>query len=504
MFARMHRARRNIAGLGAPLAAGLALAAACRKDEAAGPAPAPPRGSVLVITLDTTRADRLGCYGDARAKTPNLDRIATEGTLFEHAYTPIPSTFPSHSTIFTGLYPRSHGVHDNAVYVLAPERTTLAERLHERGFATGAFVSAFVLDSQFGLDQGFDVYDDEVDRPLYAGDAARVAATAEAERKRWEATLASAFQRRGDVTTDHALAWLKERGRAPFFLWVHLFDAHQPYQPPPPFDREFDPGYSGRMDGDARRFWQARAEGTLKRADVEHMQALYAGEIAFLDVQVGRLLDGLRAGGRLDDTLVVVVADHGEGLGEHQQIFEHNSELYEEAVRVPLLVRRPDASARGERVAALARTLDVAPTILEWLGLAVPSEMQGVSLLPFTDAAKERRDRAAGADEILLEALRERQINPVEHSLLGLRGPTLKAILTTAADGSVARTEVYDLDADPTERRDLAGTRPDRAAKLGERALALQRELPVPGGDCGRELSAIDNAALRALGYGGK
>ena len=460
--------------------------------------------NVLLITLDTTRADRLGPWGFAAAKTPRLDQLAADGTTFLEAFTPIPSTFPSHSSLLTGKYPQSHGVHDNAVYLLGPEQQTLPELLQARGYATGAFVSAFVLDSQFGLDQGFATYDDSVDLPLMAFDVKQLPKDLPADRKKWEATIATAYQRRGDATTAKALEWLGALGVQPFFLWVHYFDAHQPYQPPPPYDRAFDADYRGAMDGDQRKFWQALKKKQATAADKAHMEALYHGEIAWQDECVGRLLDGVRRVGRWDETLVVLTADHGEGLGEHRQLFEHNSEIYDEAVHVPLVVRRPDASGRGEKITHLVRTIDVTPTVLDWLGLPPEPAMQGVTLLPFTAADPATRAAAESPGEIVLEALRERQINVVERSLVGLRGDRFKLIVTLDRAGEAVKTELYDLVDDPGEQRDLASAQPERATRLREQLLKRLSDLPTPGADQARELGALDNAALRALGYTGE
>ncbi len=460
--------------------------------------------NVLLVTLDTTRADRLGPYGFAAAQTPRLDALAAEGTTFANAFTAIPSTFPSHSTLMTGKFPQSHGVHDNAVYLLGPEQITLAELLQARGYATGAFVSAFVLDSQFGLDQGFAAYDDKVDQPLMAFDVKKLPKELSEDRRKWEATIATAYQRRGDATTRQAVEWLGGLGAQPFFLWVHYFDAHQPYQPPPPYDRAFDADYRGPMDGDQRKFWQLLKKKQLGPRDKPHMEALYHAELAWQDDCLGKLLDAVKKVGRWDETLVVVVADHGEGLGEHTQLFEHNSELYDEAVRVPLIVRRPDASAHGERPTALVRTVDVAPTILDWLALPPEPAMQGHSLLPFTAADPATRAGAEGVEQVLLEALRERQINPVERSLVALRSDRFKAIVSLDRDGEAVKVELYDLVADPQEKRDLAPSQPDLAAKWRAEALRQLRELPPPPQDHPRELGALDNDALRALGYAGE
>ncbi len=480
------------------------LLAGCGDDPPA-PTPTQPIGrpvNVLIVTLDTTRADRLAPYGHTAAQTPRLAALAADGTLFQNAFTPIPSTFPSHSSLFTGKYPQSHGVHDNAVYVLGSEQTTLAELLKAEGYATGAFVSAFVLDSQFQLDQGFDVYDDHVDQPLMKFDVSKLPKELPKDRRKWEATIGTAYQRRGDATTKAALDWLGNLGSQPFFLWVHYFDAHQPYQPPPPYDRAFDADYRGTMDGDQRRFMALAQRGQLHAEDQEHMVALYDGELAWQDECLGRLLDGVKKVGRWDETLVVVVADHGEGLGEHPpQIFEHNSGIYDETVRVPLIVRRPDASVRGEQVAALVRTIDVMPTVLDWLKLAPDPAVQGFSLLPFTDADAARRAAAEVPGEIVLEALRERQINPTEESLVGLRSGAFKVIVTLNRAGEAVKTQLFDLAADVAEKRDLAPAQPARAERLRDEVLQRLVALRKPAASNARELDALDSDALRALGY---
>ncbi len=259
------------------------------------PAPATSRPglNVLLVTLDTTRADRLGCYGYAPGKTRHLDRLAVEGARFETVVAPAPITLPSHSSILTGLYPFEHGVRNNGNFYLAGRFETLATRLKARGYRTGAFVSSFILDRRYGLDRGFDVYDDRME-----GEYAQVV-TLQAER-------------RGDRTALALGRWIDERAKepeAPFFAWLHLYDPHEPYRPPHPFRDLFpkDP---------------------------------YDGEIAFIDAIVASVLDRLQAARLLDRTLVVVTGDHGESLGEHGET-THSMFLYEAAIRVPLVLWRP-------------------------------------------------------------------------------------------------------------------------------------------------------------------
>src|SRR5437773_4717836 len=221
---------------------------------------------VILVTLDTTRADRLGCYGRGGGTSPNLDGLARAGVMFRRAYSHVPLTAPSHSSLLTGLLPSRHGVHDNGGYVLKEEFATLAEQFVEAGYRTGAFVSAFVLDRRFGLARGFATYEDDVlqGRP--------------------EEILASV---RGEVTVDRALAWLRAPDPRPVFAWVHLYDPHFPYDPPEPYATLFK-------------------------------DRPYEGEIAYMDAQVGRLLGAVAERGR--PTLVAAIGDHGESLGEHQEM----------------------------------------------------------------------------------------------------------------------------------------------------------------------------------------
>ncbi len=289
--------------------------------------------NLLLITLDTTRADHLGCYGYAQAATPNLDRLAGEGIRFARVYAPAPLTLPSHSSIMTGLYPATHGVRNNG-HELASKWRTLAEILKGRGFATAAFVSSFSVDSRFGLGRGFDLYDD----------------TFEAQ-----ATLkgANAERRAGDTFARFS-RWLDGHAQDRFFAWVHYYDPHLPYDPPSPY-REGAPGRP------------------------------YDGEIAYMDHYVGAILEALEAKGLRGKTLIVVAGDHGEGLGDKAET-GHGIFLYEETLRVPLIINGR-AFPRPRIVESAVRLVDVAPTILEALGFkAEASGMEGQSLVPWIKA----------------------------------------------------------------------------------------------------------------------
>jgi arylsulfatase A-like enzyme/Flp pilus assembly protein TadD len=323
---------------GVAIAIGIALANAWtrrppRTDEdararLAGLRPAPSDLNVVVITLDTTRADRLGCYGFRPAETPHIDALADEGVLFEHATATVPLTFPSHSSIFTGLVPPHHGVRDNGGFFLDDRSVTLAERLEHAGWTTGAFIGAWVLESRWGLAQGFDEYSDRFQLSKY------------------KVVSLGTVQKRGDEVMDDALRWMEGAREKKFFAWVHLYDPHAPYDPPEPF---------------ASRF--ARQP--------------YLGEIAYTDQVVGRLTAWLRERGLMERTVIVLTADHGESLGDHGEN-AHAYFIYGATTHVPLIVRTP--WGRRGRSAAQVSSVDIMPTVLDLVGLPPQPGIDGRSL----------------------------------------------------------------------------------------------------------------------------
>jgi choline-sulfatase len=382
------------------------------------------RPSVLLVTIDTLRADRVGAYGGNTRLTPRLDGLAREGIVFEEAVASVPLTLPSHATILSGLEPPHHGVRDNGTYVFPQTRETLATRLQAAGYATGAFVAAYVLDRRFGLARGFARYDDAIER-------------------RQEGASVLESERRGETVVAAAEEWLGAQG-GPFFAWVHLYDPHAPYDPPPPF-----------------------REG--------HAGALYDGEVAYADACVGRLLEAARrrAGASL---VVVVLADHGESLGEHGER-THGFFVYQSTLRIPLIVAGPGVPA-GRRAPGPARTADVAPTILRLLGMDPPPRIDGSDLLA------PGRPRESYAETYYPRSL---GWSPLHSYRVG----PLKLI-------DAPRPELYDLSADPGERRDRASSDPAQVARLRE-ALARARQ-----GETSGERSASDPEVaerLRALGY---
>ncbi|MGD0783115.1 MAG: sulfatase-like hydrolase/transferase, partial [Candidatus Aminicenantales bacterium] len=365
----------------------------------------PHRPNVLLITVDTLRADHLGCYGYALAQTPCLDALAAEGTLFRDCAASAPITLVSHSTILTGLWPPAHGVRDNGTYTLGEKAVTLAERLKAAGFETRAFVSAVVLSRRYGLNQGFDSYDDD----LWAENDPKMFMIRERKAPR---TI--------DRVMDWFGTWKAEKKRAPFFTWIHLFDPHQPNTPPA---------------------W-ARALAPTP----------YDAEIALADRELGRLFDALKDAGVLDDTLVVFTADHGESLGEHGEK-THGIFIYEATIHVPLIIRWPRMFPRGQTVADPVRHVDIVPTILSALRLPGSKETQGVDLGPAA------RGRAFPSG---LPRYSESRLSELGFGMAPLYGIRLGTWTYIRAP----RPELYDLQADPRETSNVFAANPSVAARL--------------------------------------
>lgn len=314
---------------------------------------APPTPSVLVITLDTLRADELGAYGAAPSPSPEIDALAAQSTLYERAVSPLPMTRPAHFSLFTSRYPREHGVLNNKLS-LPESELTLAEIFAENGYRTGAFVAVAILSRSSGAGQGFDEHDPPSER-----------------------------QRSGDTVVASALAWLGSLDtQQPFFAWVHLFDPHLPYQQLDPALGVVDPAMLEdlpQVDWPGLYRIARENDGDIPRRVLDHARSLYRSEVAYVDQQVGRLLEGVRSLRDLDDVVVVVTSDHGECF-ENGVYFEHADCLLESALRVPLLIRHPASFEPGARSDTVVSHLDLAPTLLEATGIAVPPSFNGVAL----------------------------------------------------------------------------------------------------------------------------
>jgi arylsulfatase A-like enzyme len=434
--------------------------------------PTPPPSNVLLVMIDSLRADHLSAYGYARATSPHLDRLAAQGVRFEDVVSPTSWTLPATATLMTGLPPEKHGVIHGRMR-LEPGARTLAEVFRERGFATAGFAGGPFLRRRHGLAQGFEHYDDSV------------------------AALTNPASHRGITSpklVSLATAWLEDWARAtsprPFFLFLYLWDVHFDYSPPPPYDTLFDPDYAGSVTGRGL-IHDDRIHAGMPERDLAHLVALYDGEIRFTDHHLGQLLQTLDALELADDTLVVVTSDHGEEFFEHGKK-GHRLALYEESVRVPLILRHPGRLQAGRVVAEPVRLLDLPLTLLSLAGVA-PTDDFGFraaepawrtrDLTPLIDGDTADEPPPAFAD--------------LEGFLVSIRARGYKLIMHDDRP-----TEVYALDTDRGERVNLAGQRPEREAALHRELMRWRASLqdePTFGAALG--LSDADESQLRALGY---
>ena len=396
-----------------------------------------PDGPIILISIDTLRADRLPAYGYTAIRTPAIDALAADGVLFEHAYTHSPQTLPAHTSIFSGRLPFAHGVRDNIGFTVKDDEALLAQRLRDRGYATGAFVSSYVLRSAVGLARGFDVYDDALQKAAPSRPLGQV-------------------QRPGAQTVDAAIAWINRQATDRFFLFVHLYEPHTPYAPPPEF---------------------ASANP-------------YDGEVAYADALVGRLMAALIAAGHHHNATIIFLSDHGEGLGDHGED-EHGMFLYRETIQVPLIIRLPAGASAGRRVAEPVQHIDLVPTVLDLIGLpsgrSDRAALQGRSLLPVL--------RGAGA--LPTASIYAETLSPRLHfgwsELYALTDDRYRYI-------RAPRDELYDLSQDPGERTSIAESRgPVRAAmRQALEALLAGATVSAPSA-----VSESDRQRLAALGYVG-
>ena len=403
----------------------------------------PPGPNVVLITVDTLRADHLGCYGDSNVETPVIDSLAREGVMFERAVSQVPLTAPSHAALLTGTYPFWNGFQSWSDPGLRAGVPTLAEIFKQHGYTTAAFVSAFVLDSMWGLGRGFDLYDDWFKAQDY------------------QAMQSHDVQRRGGETLDHVLDWLKRHPPQPFFLWVHLYDPHLPYDPPEPFKTKY-------------------------------RSHLYDGEIAYDDQQLGRLFEFLKGQGLFSSSLIVLTSDHGEGLGEHQE-HDHGFFIYNSTVHVPLIIKLPAGRSSGHRsISQVVNTVDIAPTVTRLSGIPSPAtqSFQGQSLVPLMEGGGGGPPRYGFSESLYPRDL----LNA--HSLAGVQTVRYAYI-------QGAREELYDLDQDPGENHNIVRENPAVAASLRQAARDLRTRFQPPANTAaqGGSLSPAAVEKLRSLGY---
>ncbi|MGB6002880.1 MAG: sulfatase [Thermoanaerobaculia bacterium] len=389
---------------------------------------APSHPNVLLISVDTLRADHLGIYGYPRPTSPHIDELARQGVVFENAYSTSSWTLPSHVSLLTGLYPSFHGVQDEGTK-LVETVPTLAEGFRQLGYHTLALVSHFYVSSEFGLQRGFDTFDDSL---LYSGPKNPVA---------------------GEMV-DRFEELLEEIPAKPLFAFVHFFDPHWSYTPPAPFAERFaDPEYKGPVDGSVESLSPFFTPGTpIDRPDLQQMIDLYDGEIAYLDSQIGRLLEVLDRRGLLDDLIIVFTADHGEEFKEHGQL-GHAMTLFEEQVRVPLIIAGNSAFRPGTRRQDLVSLIDIGPTLMELVGSDLLAQAQGRSLLTT------RPDAEMVFSESIRYGIEMRMARSRQHKLIHFRSGDQMIYFDLAQDPQ----EQSPMAQDPT-RGDLTATLADYAA----------------------------------------
>src|SRR5258708_19285838 len=402
--------------------------------------PEPEKGSrpgVFLITIDTLRADHVHCYGYEQIQTPALDSIAKEGIRFAQAFTPSPITNSSHTSILTGLLPSSHGVSDFGV-PLTPTHPTLAELLATRGYHTAAFIGAVILDSKSlapGLDRGFEFYDNF---PEHA-----------ATKSRW-----GRLERRGLEVEQHAESWLSKHPDGPHFVWAHFYDPHDPYEPPPPYSNTYkDP--------------------------------LSPGQIVYADSALAHFLAYLKKQGWYDGALIVVVGDHGEGLGEHHED-THGIFLYDSTTHVPLLVKLPNGRSAGKGIDAQVRTTDILPTILELAGLPIPQKVDGASLAPLFTGVEATSRTAFGQTDY-----------PLRFGWAPLPAGRTEAFKFIEAP----KPELYDLRSDSRELQNKYEPWNEEVQKARKMLVASSPHTPTPGHASPAAVPASTIDELHALGY---
>jgi arylsulfatase A-like enzyme/tetratricopeptide (TPR) repeat protein len=396
--------------------------------------------NVLLITIDTLRLDRVGAFGGRPGLTPTLDALARNGVRFTRAYASAPLTLPSHASILTAVSPPVHGLRANGLFRLGPNLPTLATLLKSAGYRTGAFVGAFVLDARFGLNRGFDVYDDRYgETPLNES--------------------SEGAERRAEDVVRPAAAWITNQQSAignqqfPWFAWVHLYDPHEPYRAPEPYASQHEP---------------------------------YDAEVAYADAMVGRLLDTLRAANQLDRTVVVVAADHGESLGEHGER-THGVFVYESTMRVPWIVRIPNPESRiPASVDALVRLIDLAPTVLDLIGVEAPSSFEGRSAI---GGAALRGDRIA-------------YVEAMDANLTRNWAPLTGIVTRDEKLVDLPIPELYDLRADPVEATNLFAREAERARTLTSLLRGAVADMAARGSSAEKAtLGPEARQRLQALGY---
>lgn len=419
--------------------------------------------NVVLVSIDTLRADHLGCYGYPLKTSPNLDEFSRSAVLFENAIVQTSWTLPSHMSILTSLYPSTHKVVQD-VDRLDERVVTVAQMLKKNGYSTAAFVDAPLMESKYGFDRGFDLYYESYrlkDRYVIVGIENNI----------------------GKV-----MSWIRNNSGNPFFLFLHIFDCHSPYLPPDMYYEGFAFDYGGGLEMEGKSGPNYFNRVALSPEDVRYIVSHYDGEIASVDHQLGKMFDLLEESGLAGKTLVIVTSDHGESFMEHGMV-GHEKQLYNELMRVPLIMRFPGGRYGGERIRAMVESIDIVPTILDLLGIAGTGKMQGISLLPLI----RRDEKEADGGRAFGELSRHRDIRTV-----------YEGGYQYIYDMDNNKSELYDLAEDPAERKDLSGVRKDRAYSMHGSMMSWAERAKEDGEGYVADKTYIDDKQrdlLKSLGY---
>jgi len=415
------------------------------------------RDNVVLIIIDTIRPDRLGCYGFHLPTSPNIDGLASQGTLFERAVTVAPVTLPSVCSMLTSTYPVSNNVRYNGMFFLSDSNITLAEILKRDGYRTGGFIGGFPLDSRFRVNQGFDVYDDD-----FSGSAKK-------GKRKWIGHEVGDFERLAGEVNERVFPWLEKVKDERFFVMVHYFDPHWPYEPPGPYDERFESPYNG--------------------------------EVAYTDEAVGALLRKLDELGLTENTLIVLTGDHGESLGAHNEL-THGEFIFDTTVLIPLILHHPTRIPKGRRIDTMARSIDIMPTILDALGIDDSPQSQGVSLLP---ALRGKRQELPILLETMLPFYQIEGPDDMPVRVTGLRTGEWKLMYATMEqEGKPAWIgELYNVKNDPLEIFNVAQRNPEMFSRMMNQMHALTQtySAKTPPENNYMEMNDETKKKLKSLGY---
>ena len=416
--------------------------------------------NVVLIVIDTIRADHLACYGYPLPTSPSIDAFASEATLFEQTVTSSPLTLPSMSAMLTSTYPVFNNVRYNGMFFLSDASITLAEILKKNDYETAAFIGGFPLDSKFRADQGFDLYDDDFSN------------SAQKRKYGWIGHLVDDFERTGAEVNQQAFKWLDKIGNKRFFLMVHYFDPHLPYTPPSPYDEDFEIPYDG--------------------------------EVAYTDRQIGGLLEKLEELGLKKNTLIVLTGDHGESLGTHDEI-THGEFIYDTTVMIPLIIYHAERIPKGRRISTMVRSVDIMPTVLDFLGIPDSPHTQGRSLLPALEGKLEEKPALLEATLYYYEG---KNLGRQPMMITGLRTSQWKLMhVALERDGKPGWVgELYDVANEPLEMTNVSKENPETFNNLIEELHSITRTYSKGALPKSNRMEMDDEtrAKLKALGYLGK